>query len=150
MTIAPSLHRFRSLTPEMIDIQRQMEAHARSYGLDFFNTIFEVVDHDQLSAVAAYGGFPTRYPHWRYGMEYEQLSKSHEYGLSKIYELVINNDPCYAYLIDENFMDRCLSIENLINHQDLFSNRRRPQRPVTASETDEIKTVRLIPTEKTY
>ena len=50
MSTLTSLHRFRSLTPEMIDIQRQMEDHARSYGLDFFNTIFEVVDHDQLSA----------------------------------------------------------------------------------------------------
>jgi stage V sporulation protein R len=33
-------------------------------------------------------------------MEYEQLAKSYEYGLSKIYELVINNDPCYAYLLE--------------------------------------------------
>ena len=65
MTVAPSLHRFRSLTAEMAEIQGQMEQHARNYGLDFFNTIFEVVDYDQLSAVAAFGGFPTRYPHWR-------------------------------------------------------------------------------------
>ena len=123
--------------------------------------------------VAAYGGFPTRYPHWRFGMEYEQLSKSYEYGLSKIYEMVINNDPCYAYLLEgtrrrpeaghgarlraldffknnfcfpqtnrkmidemanhatrvrryidklgleqvEDFIDRCLSLENLIDYQ---------------------------------
>ena len=52
-----------------------MEEHARDYGLDFFPTIFEVVDADQLNAIAAYGGFPTRYPHWRFGMEYEQLSQ---------------------------------------------------------------------------
>ncbi len=70
-----------------------------AYGLDFFETIFEVLDLDELNVVAAYGGFPTRYPHWRFGMEYEQLSKGYEYGLSKIYELVINNDPCYAYLL---------------------------------------------------
>ena len=55
-----------------------------------------------VSAVAAYGGFPTRYPHWRFGMEYERLSKGYEYGLSKIYEMVINNDPCYAYLLEGN------------------------------------------------
>src|SRR5947209_20412752 len=52
--------------------------------------------------VAAYGGFPNRYPHWRYGMEYERLSKSYEYGLSKIYEMVINNNPSYAYLLEGN------------------------------------------------
>ena len=67
----------------MIDIQRQMEDHARSYGLDFFQTIFEVVDHDQLNAVAAYGGFPTRYPHWRFGMEYEQLAKGYRTACRK-------------------------------------------------------------------
>ncbi len=46
-----------------------------------------------MNEVAAYGGFPMRYPHWRFGMEYEQLTKSYEYGLSKIYEMVINNNP---------------------------------------------------------
>ena len=35
-------------------------------------------------------------------MEYEQLSKGYSYGLQKIYELVINNDPCYAYLLASN------------------------------------------------
>src|SRR5215210_3153306 len=117
------LHRFRSLTPEMIDIQRQMEEHARSYGLDFFNTIFEVVDHDQLSAVAAYGGFPTRYPHWRFGMEYEQLAKGYSYGLQKIYELVINNDPCYAYLMRSNALtDQKMVMAHVYGHCDFFKN----------------------------
>src|SRR4051812_5617380 len=103
LVISPmSLHTFHPLSPELSAIQQQMEQHARSYGLDFFPTIFEVVDADQLNAVAAYGGFPTRYPHWRFGMEYEQLNKSYSYGLSKIYELVINNDPCYAYLMGSN------------------------------------------------
>src|SRR5437764_7753884 len=123
MTIALSLHRFRSLTPEMIDIQRQMEDHARSYGLDFFNTIFEVVDHDQLNEVAAYGGFPTRYPHWRFGMEYEQLSKGYVYGLQKIYELVINNNPCYAYLMRSNgITDQKLVMAHVYAHCDFFKN----------------------------
>src|SRR6187551_3138865 len=117
------LHRFRSLTPEMAEIQGQMEQHARKYGLDFFNTIFEVVDHDQLSAVAAYGGFPTRYPHWRFGMEYEQLTKGYSYGLQKIYELVINNDPCYAYLLASNgITDHKLVMAHVYGHCDFFKN----------------------------
>jgi stage V sporulation protein R len=117
------LHRFRTLTPEMADIQRQMEEHARRYGLDFFNTVFEVVDHDQLSAVAAYGGFPTRYPHWRFGMEYEQLTKGYSYGLQKIYELVINNDPCYAYLLASNgITDHKLVMAHVYGHCDFFKN----------------------------
>ena len=77
---------FRPLPSELVAVQQKMEAHARDYGLDFFPTIFEVVDADQLNAIAAYGGFPTRYPHWRFGMEYDQLSKGYSYGLQKIYE----------------------------------------------------------------
>ena len=78
-------------------------AHA-SLGWTSSIVVFELVDHDELNMVAAYGGFPTRYPHWRFGMDYDQLAKSYTYGLSKIYELVINNDPCYAYLMRSNSM----------------------------------------------
>src|SRR5437868_13995283 len=117
------LHRFRPLTPEMEQIQAQMEEHARSYGLDFFTTIFEVVDAEQLNAVAAYGGFPTRYPHWRFGMEYEQLTKGYSYGLQKIYELVINNDPCFAYLLASNgITDHKLVMAHVYGHCDFFKN----------------------------
>ncbi len=68
------------------EIQRQIEGWAREFGLDFFDVIFELLPYDAINMVAAYGGFPTRYPHWRFGMDYEQLSKSYGYGLSKIYE----------------------------------------------------------------
>ncbi|MDH3717254.1 MAG: SpoVR family protein, partial [Planctomycetota bacterium] len=90
------------LPETLAGLQEEIEAHARAYGLDFFPTIFELVDAEQLNAIAAYGGFPTRYPHWRFGMEYQRLSKGYQYGLQKIYELVINNDPCYAYLMSSN------------------------------------------------
>src|SRR5689334_350768 len=90
------------LTKELRDWNLKIEKYARDYGLDFFTVIFEILDWKQMNEVASYGGFPNRYPHWRFGMEYEQLSKSYAYGLSKIYEMVINNDPCYAYLLHSN------------------------------------------------
>ena len=55
---------------------RRSRASRGDYGLDFFQVIFEMVDFDQMNEIAAYGGFPTRYPHWRFGMEYEQLAKA--------------------------------------------------------------------------
>jgi stage V sporulation protein R len=56
-------------------------------------------------------------------MEYEQLSKSYEYGLSKIYEMVINNDPCYAYLLHSNhFVDQKLVMAHVYGHCDFFKN----------------------------
>ena len=78
--------------------------YARSYGLDFFPVIFEMVDFNEMNEVASYGGFPVRYPHWRFGMQYQYMEKSYSYGLHKIYEMVINNNPCYAYLLDNNKM----------------------------------------------
>ena len=59
-----------NLPPGIERERRQIETYAREYGLDFYDVVFEVLDYDQLNEVAAYGGFPTRYPHWRFGMEY--------------------------------------------------------------------------------
>src|SRR5258708_19730310 len=90
------------LQAESRSVQRESEGYAREYGLDFYETIFEVLDAEDLNEVAAYGGFPTRYPHWSFGMQYEQLKKGYDYRLSKIYDMVINNDPSYAYLLPRN------------------------------------------------
>src|SRR5690349_11541665 len=114
---------FGSLPSHLADVQRQIEKYAADYGLDFYPTSFEVVDADDLNAIAAYGGFPTRYPHWRFGMEYEQLSKGYTYGLQKIYELVINNNPCYAYLMRSNgLVDQKLVMAHVYGHCDFFKN----------------------------
>lgn len=118
-----ALHQFASLSEELAGIQEQMRGYAESYGLDCFPVIFEMVDVDQLNAVAAYGGFPTRYPHWRFGMEYERLRKGYSYGLQKIYELVINNDPCYAYLMNSNELtDQKVVMAHVYGHCDFFKN----------------------------
>ncbi len=72
---------------------------------------------------AAYGGFPVRYPHWRFGAEFNELLKSYSYGLSKIYEMVINTDPCYAYLLSANAIgDQKLVIAHVYGHCDFFKN----------------------------
>lgn len=102
---------------------QRIERYAKEFGLDFFPTMFEVLDYRQINEVAAYGGFPVRYPHWRFGMEYEQLSKSAEYGLSKIYEMVINNTPAVAYLLEGNGMvDQKLVMAHVYAHVDFFKN----------------------------
>ena len=74
-----------NLTLELAKIKEEIEGYAKGYGLTFFNTIFEVLEFEELNQVAAYGGFPTRYPHWSFGMEYDQFSKGYEYGLSLIH-----------------------------------------------------------------
>ena len=70
MQILTSPLTVRTLSPELEAMRKKIEGWAREYGLDFYETIFEVIDADDLNAVAAYGGFPTRYPHWSFGMAY--------------------------------------------------------------------------------
>jgi stage V sporulation protein R len=111
------------LPPDLKALQEEIEGYAREYGLDFYETIFEVIDADDLNEIAAYGGFPTRYPHWSFGMAYEELRKGYDYGLSKIYEMVINNDPCYAYLMRCNHtVDQKLVMAHVYGHCDFFKN----------------------------
>src|SRR5262249_38551495 len=55
------------------------------------------------------------------GMEYERLEKGRQWGLSKIYELVINNDPTYAYLVRSNsLMEQKLVMAHVYGHADFF------------------------------
>jgi len=112
-----------SLPRELAEQQSRVRRVAASYGLDFFETVFEMVDWDGMNTIASYEGFPVRYPHWRWGMNYDQISKSHQWGLSKIYELVINNDPCYSYLLRGNSMvDQKLVMAHVYAHCDFFKN----------------------------
>src|SRR6476660_8340208 len=56
-------------------------------------------------------------------MEFEHLTKSHVYGLSKIYEMVINNNPAYAYLLEGNsLVDQKMVMAHVLGHVDFFKN----------------------------
>ena len=112
-----------ALPPYLAREQERIEKIAAEAGLDFFPTVYEILTYDQMNEIAAYSGFPNRYPHWRYGMEYERLAKSYEYGLSKIYEMVINNNPSYAYLLEGNSLtDQKLVMAHVYGHVDFFKN----------------------------
>ncbi|MBA4038728.1 MAG: SpoVR family protein [Planctomyces sp.] len=109
------------LTPELLDHMHAIRARAMEYGLDFFEVVFEVLPFDTMNQIAAYQGFPVRYPHWRWGMEYEKLSKRDAYGMGRIYEMVINNDPVYAYLQESNSVtDQKLVMAHVFGHADFF------------------------------
>ena len=54
------------LPPHLVEIQREMEGYARGHGLDFYPTIFEYIDADQLNAVQSV---------FRHAEESEQLQR---------------------------------------------------------------------------
>jgi len=116
-----AFRRNSDLPRPLLEHMQAIKAKATEYGLDFFETVFEMLDFETMNQIAAYGGFPVRYPHWRWGMEYERLSKRDAYGLGRIYEMVINNDPCYAYLQESNSTtDQKLVMAHVYGHSDFF------------------------------
>ena len=74
--------------PQLLALQREVEERARELGLDVPEIAYELVDHRQLNEIAAYGGFPVRYAHWRFGMEYDRLIKGHAYGICAAHDKV--------------------------------------------------------------
>lgn len=94
-----------------------------SVGLNPMDTIFELVDYETMNQLTAYDGFPKRFPHWVFGMEYEAIRQSYRFGLHRIYEMVINNDPAYAYLLESNtLLDQKMVIAHVYAHTDFFKN----------------------------
>jgi stage V sporulation protein R len=117
------MNRSKPISGELLTLKNEIEGHAIEAGLDFFPQVFEVCDYDTINILAAQGGFPSRYPHWKFGMDYDQLSKGHAYGLQKIYEMVINTDPCYAYLLQaNNWVDQKIVMAHVYGHNDFFKN----------------------------
>lgn len=115
--------RSKPISGALKDLQHTIEGYAKDYGLDFFPQIFEMCDYDTINILAAQGGFPSRYPHWRFGMDYDQMSKGYAYGLQKIYEMVINTNPCYAYLLEvNNWVDQKIVMAHVYAHNDFFKN----------------------------
>lgn len=120
---ADSLRRldFIPFPEELVRVKREFTAYAREQGLDPGEVVFDFLHPGQISEVASYGGFPSRYPHWRHGMAYDQMQKSREWGLSTIYEMVINNRPAYAYLLQGSTpVIQRMVIAHVLGHCDFF------------------------------
>lgn len=115
--------RSTNLPPELAKLRDQIRGYAEGFGLDCFETIFEMVPPDAINSLAAQEGFPVRYPHWRFGMNYDQYSKGYEWGMQKIYEMVINTNPSYAYLMSSNsHVDQKTVMAHVYGHVDFFKN----------------------------
>ena len=111
------------LTDEEKRIFGEALQKCKDYGLDFYPTIIQKVRYDEMSEIAAYGGFPHRYPHWYWGMQYEELQRGYEYNQHRIYELVVNTNPCVMYIMASNTMlDNVTVVFHATGHNDFFKN----------------------------
>ena len=93
-------------------------------GLDPYTQEFEICDYEEMLSYMVYSGMPSHYPHWSYGKAYEKLKTLYDYGLSGLpYEMVINSDPCIAYLMRDNTLAlQILTIAHVYGHNDFFKN----------------------------
>jgi stage V sporulation protein R len=93
---------------------------ALQFGLDPYPVHFELVPASIMYEFDAYG-LPARFSHWTYGRAYQQLKTSYTYGLSKVYELVINTNPAYAFLVDTNsVLQNKVVVAHVLGHVDFF------------------------------
>lgn len=97
-------------------------AKARSLGLDPFPTHFEIVPPTILYEFGAYL-LPGRFSHWSHGKAFYTMKTQYDYGLSKIYELVINANPSYAFLLETNsLLHNKFVVAHVLGHTDFFKN----------------------------
>ncbi len=90
--------------------------------LDTYDQEFLVVNHNQMIGYMAYGGMPSRYSHWSFGKAYERTKSLYSYGVTGLpYEMVINSDPCLAYLMKDNSLClQILTIAHVYGHNNFF------------------------------
>ncbi|HYF93083.1 MAG TPA: SpoVR family protein [Symbiobacteriaceae bacterium] len=127
MKITPSGH--SEIQPmsdqDMTELQEAIDRiveKAQDFGLDFYEMRYEVCPADIIYTFGAYA-MPTRFSHWSFGKSFHQMKTQYDYGMSKIYELVINSDPCYAFLLDSNsLLQNKLIAAHVLAHCDFFKN----------------------------
>lgn len=104
----------------------KIEAIVNEVGLDYYPQEFEIISYNDMLAYEVYVGMPSRYPHWSFGKAYERLKTLYKYNLTGLpYEMVINSDPCMAYLMKDNtLLLQILTIAHVYGHNDFFKNNR--------------------------
>src|SRR5499427_2315032 len=92
------------------------------FGLDPFPVNFEIVPSTVMYEVGSYA-LPGRYSHWSFGKAYHRMKMMYDFGLSKIYEVVINSNPSYGFLLETNSpIQNKLVIAHVLGHVDFFKN----------------------------
>jgi stage V sporulation protein R len=94
------------------------------FGLSCFPQDFEICDYDQMLGYITYSGMPSHYPHWSYGKAFERQKMLYNLGMTGLpYEMVINSDPCLAYLMRDNTLAlQILTMAHVYAHNDFFKN----------------------------
>jgi stage V sporulation protein R len=76
---------------------------AKDFGLDTYPNQLEIITAEQMMDAYTSVGMPVSYNHWSFGKHFLSTEKSYKRGqMGLAYEIVINSNPCIAYLMEEN------------------------------------------------
>ncbi|WP_151447827.1 SpoVR family protein [Lacisediminimonas profundi] len=91
-------------TFELIELaHEEIRRVAAGFGLDTYPNQLEIITAEQMMDAYASIGLPVSYNHWSFGKHFLQTEKSYRRGqMGLAYEIVINSNPCIAYLMEEN------------------------------------------------
>ncbi|MGG7142993.1 SpoVR family protein [Clostridium nigeriense] len=103
-----------------------IEKKAIEFGLKFYPQEFEIIGFNEMLGYEAYVGMPSKYPHWSYGKAYDKNKTLYSLNMTGLpYEMVINSEPCLAYLMRENtLLLQVLTMAHVYGHNDFFANNR--------------------------
>lgn len=113
-------------TPELLEkIWEEIEVIAKELRISYYPPQFEIVSAAQMLEAYTSHGMPTFYKHWSFGMQSVEEERAYEEGqMNLAYELVINCNPCIAYLMEQNsaLMQALVMSHANIGHSAVFKN----------------------------
>lgn len=91
-------------TFELIErYHQEIRRVAELYRLDTYPNQIEIITSEQMMDAYSSIGMPINYNHWSFGKKFIQTEQTYKHGqMGLAYEIVINSDPCIAYLMEEN------------------------------------------------
>ncbi|MDH3716042.1 MAG: SpoVR family protein [Gammaproteobacteria bacterium] len=98
---------------------------AGDFGLDTYPNQIEVINAEQMMDAYSSIGMPVGYNHWSYGKQFVSVEQRYKRGhMGLAYEIVINSDPCIAYLMEENsiMMQALVIAHACYGHNSFFKN----------------------------
>jgi stage V sporulation protein R len=88
---------------DLMAIERLCAQHAERYRLDTFPNQLEVITSEQMLDAYVSSGLPVNYAHWSFGKQFLVESGKYLAGANALaYEIVINTNPCIAFLMEGN------------------------------------------------
>ncbi len=109
----------------LMDYDREIARIAKDFGLDTYPNQIEIISAEQMMDAYSSVGMPLGYNHWSFGKQFLSVEKNYKRGhMGLAYEIVINSNPCIAYLMEENpiTMQALVIAHACYGHNSFFKN----------------------------